>query len=165
MSCGCSNKREGFNAGNPPLGFAGYPGSEYPGMCGGGLGDYGTYGGCPVKPEPSYAELVHEPGCGCQACQTPYSVAYAASPKACGCVGMCDCASRAPPAQPREIASISADIAGRDLLDVGLTTQTAYVKIPFIGVSVNLYLLMKYLVLLGVIAALAYFLFGFRLLK
>ena len=174
---------EGFNAGNPPLGFGGYPGSEFPGSCGGGAGNggyghYGTYGGCPTQDhyDGSYSEYdsmdaEHAPGCACQACQTPYSVAYAASAKACGCVGDCGCgegvvsAGHSGSAGPHELASVSADVAGQNLVDVGLTNGTgltAYAQVPFLGVSVNLYQLFRYAVLLCIIAAFAYFLFGFK---
>ncbi len=66
---------------------------------------------------------------------------------------------------PTEIASVSANVAGRDLIDAGLTNGsglTAYVQVPFLGVSMNLHQLLRLVVLLGVVSFLAYFLFGFR---
>lgn len=194
--CGGGAKKEmmmeNFNAGNPPLGFGGYPGSEFPGTCGGGTayggyGHYGTYGGCPTYDhydkgsEYDAMDLQHDTGCcGTPMCQTPYSVAYSAKPKDCSCAGEevcgtpmglgCKKSGNVMPkmeAQPRaEIASVSADVAGQNLVDVGLlngSDLTAYAQIPFFGVSVNIFQLVKYIVLFCIIVFLANFLFGFKL--
>lgn len=203
--CGGGNKlKENFNAGNPPLGYSGYPGSEFPGTCGGGggYGHYGTYGGCPTYDHydkssgHAYSEYdsmdaVHEPECACQACQTPYSVAYSASPKACGCVGSCGCnagvvsnganGANGVPELARVSADLGgqplvgaglrgnglsayADVAGTNLLDFGVGDgMTAHARIPFLGVTVDLLALVRFVILLCVISLMAYFLFGFKL--
>ncbi len=177
--CGCGGKtvEENFNAGNPPLSYGDYPGSEYQGSCGngagfGGYGQYGTYGGCPTYDHYNKGsdydsmDAVHDPGCACPACQVPYSMAYNGTNEDCGCVGKCGCeAGQTAPRAPHQLANVSADVAGHNLVDVGLTDGsglTAYVQVPFLGVSVNLYQLLRLVGLLMLVSFLAYFLFGFR---
>jgi len=95
---------EHFNAGNPPLYYADYPGSEFPHQCGGGYGygghgDYAVYGqGCGGSPGAGPAGG-HQPGCQCPTCMAPYSMPYKAGQAACGnpncncanCDGNCKC--------------------------------------------------------------------------
>lgn len=163
---GAKQMNEGFNAGNPPLEYGGYPGDDFPSGCG---GMYGSYGGCPsvnVNEYDEYLEPTHEPGCACPMCETPYSTAYDAGPEACDCAG---CESKHHSEVPKhEVASVTAEIQGKNLIDVGLLNGnglTAYAQIPFFGVSVNIVQLIKYLVLIAFFAFLAKYLFGFKLLK
>ena len=189
--------KEGFNAGNPPyLGYSGYPGSDFPSQCGGGYGyggygHYGTYGGCATYDHydvdnagaGEYAELdsqnnVHEPGCFCPQCQTPYSMPYHANPKACGnpyckcgdCDGNCACGAGGPVAAAHSGSPIN--IHGGNghnpdaWFDLGLSNGNGlkgHVAIPGFNVHVDFHALLRYAVLILIIAAISYYLLGLRL--
>lgn len=187
--CGCGREdmKEGFNAGTPPyLGYAGYPGSDFPNQCGGGYGyggygHYGTYGGC-AKMDTfdadnakamEFAELdsynaVHEPGCWCPQCQAPYSMPYQVSAKACGnpyckcgdCDGNCKCGA--------QVAAAATHSKGLDgsLVDFGLTNGRGlkgHLHVPGVDLNVDFNTLLRYAALIFVIAFIAYYLLGLRL--
>jgi len=177
--CGCNKGtvKEGFNAGTPPyLGYSGYPGSEAPSQCGGGYGyggygHYGTYGGCATYDhqdldEPGtnqYAELdsynaVHEPGCWCPQCQAPYSMPYQAN-KPCNnpyckcenCDGNCKCGA--------------ANAVSGSLVDLGLTNGNGlkgHLAVPGININIDFNALLRYAVMILIVAAISYYLLGLR---
>jgi hypothetical protein len=173
MSCGSYDSEnqslmEGFNAGTPMyLGYAGYPGSDFPSQCGGGYGyggygHYGTYGGCaaPEVADNKFTELdsynaVHEPGCWSPQCQTPYSMPYQTGSDACG-NGNCG---------KVQAASEMSEAAG-SLVDFGLTNGNGlkgHLQVPGINVNVDFYALLRYAILILIVATIAYYLLGLRI--
>jgi hypothetical protein len=186
-SCGTGDVKEGFNAGYQPyLGYSGYPGSEFPSQCGGGygyggMGHYGTYGGCATQDHYDFEkkldhtefahtefdahDRIHEPGCQCMNCQTPYSFPYHANANACqnpyckcgDCDGNCKCGAA-------EVAPAAGGLP--TLFDIGLTNGTGlkgHLKVPFLNVHVDFNALLKYAVMIMIVAAIAYYLLGLRL--
>lgn len=187
---GQEDVKEGFGAGMPPyLGYSGYPGSDFPSECGGGAGyggagHYGTYGGCATQnhydQNDAYAELdaetnVHEPGCYCPQCQAPYSMPYHAEQSACGnpyckcgdCDGNCKCGGGETGGGGGLVA-----VHGNSghnpnaLFDLGLTNGNGlkgHVGGPGFNIHVDFQALLKYAVLLLIIATVSYYLLGLRI--
>lgn len=181
---------EGFNAGySPYLGYSGYPGSEFPSTCSGGQGyggqgHYGTYGGCPTQShydfdKPAYSEYddetpMHNPGCQCLQCQTPYSMPYEAPQSACqnayckcgDCSGDCKCGAQ----KHMDIVATAPVMTGghmpNKLFDIGLTNGhglQGHLTIPFLNIHVDFNALLKYMVMILIVAAISYYLLGMRL--
>lgn len=191
--CGgsCGDTTENFNAGMPAyLGYSGYPGSEFPTQCGGGQGfggrgQYGTYGGCDTQDHYDYEskgtggayseydeyEQVHEVGCSCMQCQTPYSIPYHTDPSTCGnpyckcgdCIGDCKCGAQ------EAVVSASGMGGGHmsgKMFDIGLTNGNGlkgHLTIPFLNIHVDFNALLKYIIMILGVAAISYYLLGVRI--
>lgn len=173
------NVKEGFNAGMPPyLGYAGYPGSDFPKQCGGGYGyggygHYGTYGGCAtydhydIENKNAYSNA-HEPGCWSPSGQLPYSMPYHAddATQGCGYCGTpkCSCAS-----QVGGVATPVHGYEGHDedaLFDLGLTNGSGlkgHLALPGFNIHVDFHALLRYAVLILAVSAIAYYLLGLRI--
>lgn len=183
MSCQSSNCQhqaqeqlaEGFNAGySPYLSYSGYPGTQSPSQCGGGS-EYGSYGGCGSQIDThanQYAEHddAHEHGCGCVKCQVPYSMPYAAQQSSCGnpycqcdnCDGRCKCGAQE--------AAMNEGMGGGHmddkLFDMGLTNGNGFsghLTAPFLNIHVDFNSVLKYIVAIIAIMAIAHHFLGLRL--
>lgn len=180
--------KEGFNAGYQPfLGYSSYPGSEFPSQCGGGYnlggqGHYGTYGGCPTQDHYDFEKKLahteyddydpmHKPGCSCVKCMQPYSFPYHAGPKACGnpyckcgdCDGNCKCAQGGAAVANSDMGA--GHMPGK-MFDLGLTNGDGlkgHLTVPFLNVHVNFNALLKYAIMILIVATISYYLLGLRL--
>lgn len=169
MSC-CGGKKENFQ---DYLEYGPYPGGEFQSDCGGGYGyggsgAYGTYGGCDNEQEPFHYEQIpnlidfdqhtnlHDSNCNCPTCQTPYSFPYAAKPSECGnphCKGgPCKCGGK----------SLMATMQEQTLLDVGVDGGNAHLMLPGVNIQLDLFTILKYLLVIFVVCYIAFRLMGRR---
>ena len=168
MSC-CGGKKEHFD---DYLEYGPYPEQGMPGQCGGGygmgsMGDYGTYGGCNNEQEPFHNEPIpnlidfdqytnmHDSNCNCPTCQAPYSFPYAAKPSECGnpaCRGgPCKCGAKG-----------KMLFANDTLVDVGIDNGNAHLMLPGVNLQLDLFTILKYLLIIFVVCYVAFKLMGRR---
>ena len=135
-----------------------YPINDFPSQCGEGNLETEQFSSKAVD---AYSDR-HDPGCWCPACQAPYTFPYVATQKACGnpaCTcGDCNKKNKCkcyPETNQLQQSKLQSKKQSRSLLDFGLMREnglSAHVMLPGLGLRVDVYALVKYVLIIALLS-------------